>query len=95
MNIDDLPVDEVALQKQKIALVFERGERGGGAQLERAGRGLHDFLRGDEAKAIAGFEHQSGHTAGIGAGGDGDVFELAAEVPLGISDRSAEQARSG
>jgi len=91
VNIDNLPVDEILRQIEVIALVFEGNKRAGGAQFKSTGGGFHDFLGGDDAEAGAGFEHQAGDFARVRAGGDSDVFETAAEVALGVSDRGAEQ----
>ena len=91
VNVDDLAVDQVLLQIEVVALVFERSERSGGAQLERAGGRLHHLVGRHDAEAGAGFEHQAGHLAGIGAGGHGDVLEAAAQVALGVGHRGAEQ----
>ena len=75
MNVDDLPVDQVLLQIEVIALVFERRQTTGGAQLKRSRGRFHHFLRGNDEQAVAVLEHQAGHFAGIGAGGHSDVFE--------------------
>ena len=35
---------------------------------------------GTRARPVAGFEHQPRYIAAVGAGGDGDIFELAAQL---------------
>jgi hypothetical protein len=91
VNVDDLAVDQVLLQVEVIALILQRNHGAGRAQLERAGGRLHHILRGHDAQAVAGLEHQAGHLARILAGGHGDVLEPPAQVALGIGHRSAEQ----
>ncbi len=93
VNVDDLAVDQVLAQVEVIALILQRRHGAGRAQLERSGGRLHHILRGHNAQAVAGFEHQSGHLAGILAGGHGDVLEPPAQVAVGVGHRGAEQRR--
>ena len=65
--------------------------RAGRTQLECAGRGLHHILRGHNAKSGARFQHQAGHFAGIGTGGDGNILEPPAQVALRVGHGRAEQ----
>ena len=93
VDVDDLAVDQVPLQKEVVALVLEGRDRLGRAQFEGAGRGLHHFLRGHKGEAGARLEHQARHFAAIGSGGHRNIFELAAQLPLRIGHRRAEKRR--
>ena len=42
-------------------------------------------------RPVAGLQHQPGHLARVRPGGHGNVFEPAAQVPLRIGHRGAEQ----
>ncbi len=91
VNVDDLAVDQVLLQVEIVALIFEGHHGAGRAQLEGAGWRLHHVLRRNDAQTGTRFQHQAGHLAGIRAGGYCDVFEPAPQLALGIGDRSAEE----
>src|SRR5215472_8695517 len=91
LDVDDLAVYEVLLQVEVVAIFLERLRRVGRAKLERARGGLHDLLRGDDVESAARFEDEAGDLARVGAGGDGDVLDAAAELALGVGHRGAEQ----
>ena len=56
MNIDDLPVHQVLLQEEVVALVFQRHQTASGAQLKRSGGRFHHFLCGNNKQATAIFQ---------------------------------------
>ncbi len=93
VNVDDLAVDQVLLQVDVAAVLLHRNQRAGIAQLQRSGRRLHHLVRRDNAQSGARFEHQAGDFARVRPGGDRDVLQLAAQMPLGVGHRRAEQSR--
>jgi hypothetical protein len=70
-----------------------RSQRARRAQLERAGRGLHHLMGGNQRESGACLQHQPRHFAGLWARGHGNVFQAAAYVALRIGHRSAEKRR--
>ena len=93
VNIDDLPVNQVLLQIDIVAVILERNQRPGGPQLQRARRRLHHILRGHNAQSGAGLQHQPGDLARIRPRGHGNVLQPPAQMPLRIGHRGAEQRR--
>jgi hypothetical protein len=91
VDVDNLPIHQVLLQIEVVALVFERHQSARGTQLECAGRRLHHVLGGHNRQSGTSLEHQASHLAGVGSGGYRNVLELSPQVPLRIGHRSAEQ----
>ena len=91
VDVDDLAVNEIALQKEIAAFVLEWSERLGRAQLKRACRSLHHFLRGHKEKAGAGLEHDARHPAAVGPRSYHNVFEPASQLPMRVRHRRAKK----
>jgi serine/threonine-protein kinase RsbW len=91
MNIDDLAIDEILLEENMIAVAAKGRNDRVGAELKRAGRRLQHVLRRNQAQAVAGFQYQPDNSAGLGARGHGNIFELAAQLALRIGHGSTEQ----
>lgn len=92
VNIDNLAVDQVLLEKEVVTLVLEGSEVVGGTHLKGAGGGLHHLVGGNNKEPGTGLENKTSHLACIGAGGDSDVLEPASHIPLRIRYRSTEES---
>jgi len=84
VDVDDLAVNEVALQKKEAAFVPEGRDGLGGAQFQCAGWSFQDFLRRHDGQAGAGLEHNARHPSAVRSRGHHNVFELAAQLSTRI-----------
>ncbi len=93
VDVDNLAVDEVPLQKEIAAFVLEGSERLSRAQFERAGRSFHNFLRRHNRKARAGLESNPCHPAAVRSRGNDNILELAPQLTVRVCHRRAEKRR--
>ena len=93
VDVDDLAVDEIALQKEIVALVLKGRNRLGRAQFQCAGRSFQYFLRRHNREAGSRPEYNSSNLAAVRPRGHHNIFELAAQLSMRVGHRRAEKRR--
>ena len=91
VHVDDLPVEDVLLQKKQVLVTAKGLKEGILAQFQVSRRCLQYVFHGDQPGSLARFEQQARNIARCGPGGHGDVFEAALDSALPIGDRGAEE----